>query len=271
MQAAGGLVLAGHEEGSFIMRKAIATASMAALLALGLFGCAGQAPEEGPSAGPTGPEAASSAQGGGEEEARALMEGLFAQGFGNVSVESSVEMEVGAGAASQEVAVETAMMLDTTSGEPRLLMSIESDPANPQTDMAMHLVGTEAVVERDGEASAIEVEPGYAEQLMGSTGGSGQARAVYDAAQSVELAQEGSLRVVRIVADPAALTASGAFAQISEVASCEASYAFDGEGRIVSCEILVEGPSADSPGAALSIATSTAYSDYGTTVVPDLE
>ena len=270
MQAAGGLVLAGHEEGSFIMRKTMATASMAALLAFGLWGCAGQAPEEGPSAGSTGPEAASSAQGG-EAEARALMEGLFAQGFGNVSVESSVEMEVDAGAASQEVAVETAMMLDTTSGEPRLLMAVESDPANPQTDMAMHLVGTEAVVERDGEASAVEVEPGYAEQLMGSTGGSGQARAVYDAAQSVELAQEDGLRVVRIVADPAALTASGAFAQLAEVASCEASYAFDGEGRIVSCEILAEGPSADSPGAVLSIATSTAYSDYGTTVVPDLE
>ena len=87
----------------------------------------------------------------------------------------------------------------------------------------------------------------------------------------MELDEQDGQTVVSIVADPAALTAAGTFAQLAEVASCEASYAFDGEGRIVSCEILVEGPSADSPGAVLSIATSTAYSDYGTTVVPDLE
>lgn len=255
------------------MRKTIAAAPMAALLAFGLWGCAGQGTEQQPSAGLTGPEAAASAQDpqDDEAEARALMEGLFAQRFENVSIDVAVQMEVDAGAASQEVAMETTMMLDSTSSEPRMVLDIESDPANPQTDMTLHLVGTEVVVERGGEASLMEVDEGYAEQLMESTGGSAQARAIYDAAQSVELAQEDGQRVVRVVADPAALTASGTFAQLAEVTSCEASYAFDDEGNIVSCEISVEGPSADSPGATLAIVTSTVYFDYGTTVVPDLE
>ena len=236
------------------MKKAILTTALGATLALGLVGCAGAATEA-----------------GGEAEARSLMEGMFNQRFDNFTCEAVVDMEVDAGATSQDVSVDTFLLMDSSSGEPRLLMSIESDPPSAQTDMAMHLVGTEAVVERGDEASVVEVDEAYAAQLAESTGGSAQAQAIYEAAQSIELAQEGGQRVVRIVADPAALTAAGAFSQLAEVTSCEASYVFDDEGRIVRCEIEVAGPSADAAGAMLAISMITDYSDYGTTVVPDLE
>ena len=150
-------------------------------------------------------------------------------------------------------------------------MEVASTPANDQTDMAMHLVGTEAIIDQAGEATLIEVEESYADQLAESTGGSAQARAIYDAASSVELDEQDGQTVVSIVADPAALTAAGTFAQLAEVSSCEADYVFDEGGRLTSCEIRLNGTSADSTGATLSIIIATAYSDYGTTVVPDLD
>ncbi len=255
-------------------KKAMALAT-ASLMVVGLWGCAGQGASSGASGNEEAPEASSSAQAvagpEGEAKARQLMEGLFAQRFDNVTINAQTTMEVEAGAASQDVAVDTTMLLDSTSGDPRVLMEVVSTPANDQTDMAMHLVGTEAIIDQAGEATLIEVDESYADQLTESTGGSAQARAIYDAASSVELDEQDGQTVVSIVADPAALTAAGTFAQLAEVSSCEADYVFDEGGRLTSCEIRLNGTSADSAGATLAIIIATAYSDYGTTVVPDLD
>lgn len=257
------------------MKKKVVAVASAALMVVGLWGCGGQSAGSGASEASSASEgssasAAASAEGG-EAKARQLMEGLFAERFENVTINAQTDMEVEANGTSQEVSVQTTMLLDATGGEPRVLMEVESTPANDQTDMALHLVGDQAIVDQAGEASLIEVDGAYADQLTESTGGSAQARAIYDAAATVELDEQEGLQMVSVVADPAALSATGAFPQLAEATACEADYAFDEEGRLVSCEIRLAGPSADSAGATLAINIATEYADYGTTTVPDLE
>lgn len=255
-------------------RKAMAIAA-ASLMAMGLWGCGGQGAGSGASESSSAAEASSqdeaASAAGGEAEARQLMEGLFAQRFDNVTIKAETTMEAQADGVSEDVAATTVMLLDTTGSESRVLMEVESTPANDQTDMALHLVGTQAVIDQAGEVSLIDVDAAYADQLAESTGGSAQARAIYDAASSVTLAERDGFRVASVVADPTALSAAGAFPQLAEVSSCEADYAFDEEGRLVACEIRISGTSADPSAAELSIVITTDYADYGDTVVPDLD
>ena len=253
------------------MRKVV-VAALVAMLGLGLAGCAGgaqgaggdEAPDQ---AGAAAPEAASPED---EAHARQLVDAMLEQEVDNLTLRSTVTTRAKAGSITQESVIELEVLYDATGAEPRLSYRMSS-PQAPSANSALYLVGATAVTEdADGARAVVSVDPAYAAELLGSLSmGNDQSRALADALDGLTLSQEDGLTFVSGAADPAKVAA--AVDGLEEVTSCEASYAFDGEGRLVEQRYVVCGRDVTEHASAdVTITTETTYSDYGSTVAPDL-
>lgn len=247
-----------YEREGFPMKKSVVVFA-ALIMALALFGCAGNSEKE---------DAPSK-----EDMARIqeLMDGMTNVVWDNLTATAAVRVTDRGGGLSKTSSMDMSAKIDATGDVFRMSMEMSS-PDEPDLNMTMDIVGNDCFAVIDGQTQRLEMEQSYIDELLESAGNTEKTRAIYETAKKLSLSEEDGRSVVHVVSDADQLTARQLIDGVDELTSCEADYTFDEEGRLVEMNAILEGSrTAAGITGQMTMQLTGKYFDYGTTVVPPLD